>query len=125
MWIIDDDVFQALDPTVQSAISDKGTQITDPNVEDQIEQLAGMPPDEEGGEGDDSEKLQYGDEGQYSDKVKPDGGLSELPESDKNNIKDFDQAHDRGNSLIVAVGMKPKDKNIKPIPKKGDEEVGV
>lgn len=121
MYIIEKELFEKLPEEAQKMVQDEGQAVEDEAKMEQIEELVGEKEDE--GE-DKSEEMAYGPEGEYKDEVTDEGGLKELPESEKNSIKDFDAAADRGNSLIIAMSEKPKKEKahgVNPI-KKVDEE---
>ena len=66
----------------------------------------------------------YGEEGEFEDVMKEDGGINELPESKKNAIDDFGKASERGMALIEAMNKKKKAGPMKKkkIEKDEDEE---
>lgn len=118
MYLVNEDTMSKLPEEAQEVIKKNCQGIEDPEKVAEIEEMAGSKEEEPT---DDLEEIEYG-EG-FKDKMKDDGSF-DLPEKEKNDIKSFDDAADRGNALIVAVSDRPKKKQhgLNPIPKKEEEE---
>ena len=128
IYVINEDTYKALPKDVQATVDSEGACIEDEKTEHEIADLAGMPNDaaNEQGEEKPGEQFKYGAEDQYTGQLNPDGSMADLPESEKNSIKDMGAAGDRGMALIVAMGKKKAGDlhKVSPIPKKpnADEE---
>lgn len=106
MYIINPDLYDKLPEEAKEMISSEGMSVEDEAKIEQIEKLAGPSEEAEAP----VEEMEYGEDGEYKDAIEEDGGF-EMPESKKNSIKSFEDAADRGNSLIVALEAKgPKQK---------------
>lgn len=114
MYIVKEETFEQLPDEAKQMIKENCAGVSDPEKQEAIEELAHEPKE------DDMEEMVYGDEGEYKTKMDKKGRF-EMPESEKNSIKSFDDAADKGNALIVAVSNKPK-KTAKPIPETKEEE---
>lgn len=112
MFLINADLFNKLPEEAKGLVEAEGTAVDNEDTIKQIESLAGAVGEDE------SQMMTYGNEGEYEDELDEEGGIKDLPESKKNGIKDFDQAAERGQSLIEAMHK------VNPIKKKkvGDDD---
>ena len=114
MYYISDELMKKLDPEVQKLIIAEG-ELKEPEVGIEAEK----PADQKTSDIADlinledklPKKLTYGEEGEYEDEVMPNGKMTELPESKKNKIEDFQEAGVRGMALLKGLDKpkKPKD----------------
>jgi len=122
MFILKQELFNKLPEEARGMIRAEATSVEDEDTQEAIERLAG----EKGSDDTDiGEALKYGPENEFEDKVTEDGGLVTLPESKKNSIKSFEEAADRGNSLIEAMSKRERSRNMNKvgkIPQKGEKE---
>lgn len=110
MYLVDKETFEKLPDDAKMEISESCQSVEDEQTIESIKEMVG------------GETMKYGEEGEYEDKVNEEGEIN-LKESDKNGIKSFDDAADRGNALIIGMSMKKKDDKVKKIPKKEGAEI--
>jgi hypothetical protein len=126
MYIINSDVFEKLPDEAKSVIEAEGKAVSDEDKISAIEKLAEVENDENNMD-DDMSEVKFGDEDEYSTRMDSEGRMEDMPESKKNSIKSFDDAHQRGYDLVGALAEKglPKKKDkVEAIPenKKAMEE---
>lgn len=124
MYIINKDVFDKLPEEAQSTIEAEGKSVNDEEKIKEIDEIAAEIENDENNMDD----VTYGDEDEYSAKMDADGRMEDMPESKKNEIKSFDDAHEMGNALIRKLGDMPMKKDkVEPIPtnKKAPDEKKV
>ena len=128
MYIINEELFEMLPDEAKTIVMEKGTSVSDPEVMEQIESLTVT---EDMGDEDVGEELELGGGYEGESKIKTrigdDGSMLDMEDEEKNKIKDFSDAGDKGMALMMKLGQKEnKQHGINKIPKKkSDDEVIV